>query len=175
VTPPPHLEVGYVARAPGLHGEVAVRTHDPASDVFDEVERLLVVTRTGAQRTLTIESVRPTPREVLVVFTGVATREAGEALVGARVLAFREDLAPPQEGEYFQGDLVGLVAVDEGGRELGRVEALWNAGDVPNLVIRGEGTGELLVPFADEFVPTVDLAAGRLVVRVPRYTTDESA
>ncbi|HEY0093407.1 MAG TPA: 16S rRNA processing protein RimM, partial [Archangium sp.] len=105
----PHLELGYVARAHGLQGEVAVRAFDPASETLDYVKRVLVRPRTGAERVLRIESVRPTPKEMLVVFEGVRGRVQAEALVGATVLAFREDLDAPEEGEYFQGDLVGLT------------------------------------------------------------------
>ncbi len=165
----PHLELGYVARAHGLGGEVAVRTFDPASETLDLVERVLVRPRTGAERVLRIVSVRPTPKEMLVVFEGVKGRTAAEALVGATVLAFREDLEPPAEDEYFQGDLVGLTAVDESGNVLGRVEELWSTGEVPNLVIRAEGKEELVVPFADDFVSTVDIPGGRLVVKPPEY------
>jgi 16S rRNA processing protein RimM len=169
VTLKPHLELGYVARAHGLGGEVAVRTFDPASETLDLVERVLVRPRTGAERVLRIVSVRPTPKEMLVVFEGVKGRTAAEALVGATVLAFREDLEPPAEDEYFQGDLVGLTAVDESGNVLGRVEELWSTGEVPNLVIRAEGKEELVVPFADDFVSTVDIPGGRLVVKPPEY------
>ena len=165
----PHLELGYVARAHGLQGEVAVRTFDPASETLDHVERVLVRPRSGAERVLRIVSVRPTPQEMLVVFEGVKGRDASEALVGATVLAFREDLEPPAEDEYFQGDLVGLTAVDESGKVLGRVEELWETGEVPNLVIRAEGREELVVPFVDDFVSTVDIPGGRLVVKPPEY------
>ncbi len=169
-TPRPLLELGYVARAHGLSGEVGLRTFNPGSDTLDIVERVLVRTRSGEERELRIESVRPTPKENLVGFKGVASREAAEALVGATVLVWREDLEPPAEGEYFLGDLMGLTAVDESGRELGKVVEIWETGEVPNLVIRGNGVkGELAVPFADEFVPTVELEAGRLVVRPPEY------
>jgi 16S rRNA processing protein RimM len=169
VTLKPHLELGYVARAHGLQGEVAVRPFDPESETLDYVERVLVRTRSGQERVLRIESVRPTPKEMLVVFEEVDGRTAAEALVGATVLAFREDLEPPSEDEYFQGDLVGLTAVDEAGNVLGRVEELWATGEVPNLVIRAEGKEELVVPFADDFVSTVDIPGGRLVVKPPEY------
>ncbi len=165
----PHLELGYVARAHSLTGEVAVRTFDPASETLDLVERVLVRPRTGPERVLRIESVRPTPKEMLVVFEGVRGRNQAEALVGATVLAFREDLEAPEEGEYFQGDLVGLTAVDEAGNVLGVVEELWSTGEVPNLVIRAPGKEELVVPFAEGFVSTVDVPGGRLVVKPPEY------
>jgi 16S rRNA processing protein RimM len=168
VTLKPHLEVGYVARAHGLKGEVAIRTFDPNSETLDIVERVLVRPRTGPERVMRLESLRPTPKEHLVVFEGVRGREAAEALVGAAVLAFREDLEPPAEGEYFQGDLVGLTAVDASGKVLGKVEELWETGEVPNLVIRGEALPEeLVLPFVDDFVTTVDIPAGRIVVKPP--------
>ena len=56
-----------------------------------------------------------------------------------------------------------LRAVDEQGRELGTVAEIWQTGPVPNLVVRG-AAGELVVPFADEFVPTVELEKGQLVI-----------
>jgi 16S rRNA processing protein RimM len=164
-----HLEVGYVCRAHSLSGEVAVRTHEASSTSLLDVKRLLLRPRTGPERVLAIAQVRPTPKELLVRLEGVAGREAAEALVGAKVLVFREDLSAPSEGEYFQGDLVGLTARTEAGEVLGRVEELWSTGEVPNLVIRGGPGGELMVPFADDFVTQVDLEAGILVVRPPEF------
>jgi 16S rRNA processing protein RimM len=172
VTPAPLLEFGYVARAHGIQGEVAIRAFDPGSETLDAVERVRVRTRSGEERELRIESLRPTPKEDIIAFEGVETREASEALVGAAVFVYREDLEPPAEGEYFQGDLVGLTAVDEAGQELGKVVEIWNTGEVPNLVIRGEGKPELIVPFADEFVPTVDMPGGKVVIRPPEYLED---
>jgi 16S rRNA processing protein RimM len=172
VTPAPLLEFGYVARAHGIRGEIAIRAFDPGSETLDAVERVRVRTRAGEERELRLESVRPTPKEDIIAFEGVETREAAEALVGATVFVYREDLEPPAEGEYFQGDLVGLTAVDEAGQELGKVVEIWNTGEVPNLVIRAEGKPELVVPFADEFVPTVDMPAGKIVIRPPEYLED---
>ena len=164
-----HLEVGYVCRAHGLAGEVAVKTFDPSSESLFDVPRVLVRRKDASEAEFAVESVRATGREILLCLVGVEDRSAADALVGGTVLAFREDLGEPVEGEYFQGDLVGLTAVDEGGATLGVVEEVWSSGPVPNLVIRSPGREELLVPFADEFVPTVDLERRRLVVRPPEF------
>jgi 16S rRNA processing protein RimM len=172
VTPRPFLELGYVARAHGIRGEIAIRSFDPGSETLDAVERVRVRTRAGEEKELRIESLRPTPKEDIIAFEGVETREAAEALVGATVFVYREDLEPPAEGEYFQGDLVGLLAVDEAGQELGRVEEIWATSEVPNLVIRAPGKPELVVPFADDFVPSVDMAGGKIVIRPPEYLED---
>ncbi len=161
----PHLELGYVRAAHGLNGEVSVRTFDPASETLYEVERVWVRRRDGTEQELRVEAVRDAPKgDLLVAFEGIERREESEKLVGSTLLAFREDLEAPQEGEFFQGDLVGLAAFDPDGKPLGIVEEIWSSGPVPNLVIRGGGK-ELMVPFVDEFVPEVDLEGRRVVVK----------
>lgn len=166
----PHLELGYVARAHGLHGELAIRPFDPASTTLEEVERVLLRARDGSEKEHAIESVRQASKETLITLEGVEGRTGAEALKGATVLVFREDLEPPVENEFFQGDLVGLAAFDPAGTPLGTVAELWETGPVPNLVIRQAGKEELVVPFADAFVPEVDLEKGRLVVVPPEWT-----
>lgn len=158
------LVVGYVARAHGINGELGVRTFDVGSEALDDVERLVLRSREGVEREFAVVASRPAAKEVLLTLDSVESRSAAEALRGSTVLVYREDIPPPAEGEYFQGDLVGLRAVSPENEPLGRVEEVWNAGPVPTLVIRGE-RGELLVPFADEFVPEVDLTAGVIRVR----------
>lgn len=167
----PHLELGYVRAAHGLRGEVSVRTFDPSSETLYEVPRVLAKKRDGTEAELVIEAVREAPKgDLLVAFEGIEERVPAEALVGATLFAFREDLDAPEEGEVFQGDLIGLTAVDESGTTLGTVEEIWNSGPVPNLVIRGGGK-ELMIPFIDEFVPRVDLENRRVVVK-PFELTD---
>lgn len=166
----PLLELGYVSRAHGIRGEVAVKPFDPASETLLDVPTIILRRRgSEVEETVRIASVRPASKEYLLTFAAVKSREAAEALVGATVLVRREDLSAPAEGEFFQGDLIGLTAHDEQGGVLGKVEEVWETGPVPNLVIRAEGKEELVVPFVDEFVPTVELAAGRIVVRPPEY------
>jgi 16S rRNA processing protein RimM len=160
------LQFGYVSRAHALTGEVVVRTFDPASEVLAEVDRVVAKLRSGEERELTLEAVAEAPKsDLLVTFAEIQKRPDAEALVGAVLFVYRDDLDAPEAGEFFQGDLLGLTAVDESGKTLGIVEEVMNSGPVPNLVIRGEGLPEVMVPFIEEFVPTVDLEQRRVVVR----------
>ena len=107
----PTLEVGYVARAHGISGEIAVRTFDPDSSVLEEVDRLVLQLRSGEERPVGRSSRRAGPRiRPCWCWPGSAGRAAAEALRGATVRVHRADLAAPAEGEWFQGDLVGLEA-----------------------------------------------------------------
>ncbi|HTS80075.1 MAG TPA: ribosome maturation factor RimM [Myxococcaceae bacterium] len=164
---PPTLQVGYVARAHGLGGELAVRTFDPESLALSVVHRLVVRLRSGEEREVDVTRARRASDAFLVTLRGIDSRSAAEPLRGATVLVHREDLPPPAEGEWFQGDLVGLEARTPDGAPLGRVTEIWNTGPVPNLVIEGTAPEPLVVPFVDDFVPEVDLDAGVLVVRPP--------
>ncbi len=167
-----------MARAHGLTGELAIRTHDPASQVLAQVKRLFLDRRTGTAlgpvpgEEVKLLAARPAAAsEWLVRVERITDRRSAETLKGRSVHVFREDVAPADEGsgEFFQGDLVGLEAVSPEGTSLGRVEAIWSTGPVPNLVIRGGEGEELLIPFADDFVAEIQLDRGRIVLRPPAY------
>ena len=92
---------------------------------------------------------------------GISDRDAAERLIG-RYLEAPASLAPPDT--YYWHQLIGLAAVDEAGVELGHVVEIFRAGE--NEVYRIEGPGgELLVPALRDVVRSIDLAAGRIVVR----------
>lgn len=165
--PSPQLGIGYVARARGLKGHLIVRTFDPSSEAVEQVDRLLLRLRDGSEREVKIVQRQSAAGEWVLLLGGISERNAADQLVGASISVFREDLPPPEEGEYFQGDLIGLAAVNEDGAHLGTVEEIWNTGPVPNLVVRGPDRPELLVPFADEFVVSVDIANRKVVLRPP--------
>ncbi|MBL9038655.1 MAG: 16S rRNA processing protein RimM [Archangium sp.] len=153
-----------MSRAHGTKGEIVVHTFDPGSDALYEVERAVLRLRGGGDQAIDIESCAQQGKDLRLQIAGVRRREESEALVGATVLVYREDLEQPEPGEFFQGDLIGLEAFSPLGARLGRVEEIFAAGPVPNLVIR-DGETELMIPFADDFVEGVDLERRRVTVR----------
>jgi len=100
--------------------------------------------------------------------SGVATKEQADALRGVRLYAPRDALPNLPDDEYYHADLIGLEVTDTGGTMLGRVKAVLNHGASDLLEVQGPGlTTTVLVPFTLEIVPTVDLAAGRIVADPP--------
>lgn len=72
------------------------------------------------------------------------------------------------DDEFYHADLIGLEVRDTGGALLGRVHAVHNHGAGDILEIAGAvGREGLLLPFTRAVVPTVDLAAGRIVADPP--------
>ncbi len=79
---------------------------------------------------------------------------------GAELSVRRDDLPPPEEGEFYAVDLVGLEVEEEGGAALGRVAEV--APGVANDVLTLESG--LLLPMVSECVREVDLERGRIVI-----------
>jgi 16S rRNA processing protein RimM len=161
------LVVGRVARAHGIRGEVLVEVRtDSPEDRF--VAGGVLATDPADAGPLTVDSVRPHSGRLRVAFAGVADRSAAEALRGVRLVVDSDDLPPPEDPEEFHDhQLTGLAAVGPDGAALGEVVDVVHSPGTDLLVVDRGGDGELLVPFVRDIVPTVDLAAGRLVVDPP--------
>src|SRR6266487_6720386 len=77
-------------------------------------------------------------------------------------------LPPPAADEFYHADLIGLRAMTADGTEIGTVAAVhdFGAGDILELRPQAGGT-TIMVPFTAAFVPSVDIAGGRIVVAPP--------
>ena len=83
-----------------------------------------------------------------------------EAPRGAELSVPRSELPPPAENEYYAFELTGLAVEEEGGRALGRVQAVQPG--VANDVL--ELDSGLALPLVDACVLEVDANGGRIVV-----------
>jgi 16S rRNA processing protein RimM len=159
--------LGVITAAHGIKGEVKVKTFTESPDRLNAYGTL--TTEDG--RTLQIAGLRVVKGDDAVVrFAGVGDRNAADTLKGQRLYVPRAALPPPEDGEFYHTDLIGLRAEDASGAILGTVNAVHNfgAGDVLELALAAGGTE--FVPFTDPIVPVVDIAAGRIVVNLPRET-----
>src|SRR5262249_57531548 len=105
------------------------------SVALGEVRRVSLRLGNGDQRELTLVYRRQAGTGWVVGFEQIGTRTAAEGLLGSRVSVFRDDLQPPGEGEFFQGDLIGLTAVNEAGKILGTVAQILITRPLPHLVV----------------------------------------
>ena len=155
--------VGAIAGAFGVQGEVRLKSF--TAEAADIASYGPLSTEDGT-RQFTITLNRPVAGGLSANLSGVSTREQAEALRGLTLWAPREALPNLPDDEFYHADLIGLEVVDTGGKSLGRVRALYDhgAGDIIEVV---GGTQVLMLPFTRAVVPTVDLAARRIVVDPP--------
>jgi 16S rRNA processing protein RimM len=115
---------------------------------------------------------------IVLHFEGVDSISAAEALAGLYVAIPRTERAPLAEGEAFISDLVGCLLVDVAHSEprvVGRIEDVdRSAGPVPLFVVRGP-KGEILIPYAKDYLRRIDLEAKRVEMALPDGLTDLNA
>jgi 16S rRNA processing protein RimM len=156
--------LGAVTGAFGVRGEVRLKSFCAQPQAIADYGPLW--SEDGTRR-FAITLTGQVPQGFSARLSGVGTREAADALRGTRLYADRQSLPRTAEDEFYHADLIGLAAIDTGGADLGRVAAVLNHGASDILEIRGPGETVLLVPFTRAAVPTVDLAARRIVIDPP--------
>jgi 16S rRNA processing protein RimM len=161
--------VGRVVKPQGRHGEVAVEPLSDRPDRFPTLRRAFVPAPGGSAREVRVLGCRPHKGRFVLAIEGVSTIDEAEGLRGAELRIEEQELEALPPGSFYHHELVGLRAVDEQGADVGAVDdVLETGGEVRVLVVHGPG-GETLLPFAESFVKSVDLAGGTIVVLRPEY------
>lgn len=163
--PPPDslICVAALAGAFGVRGEARVKSFTADPEAFAAYGPL---TDEQGGRSFTVRVTRAIPGGFAARLSGVDTREQAEALKGLRLHVPRDRLPSLPDDEFYHADLIGLTVQDTGGASLGRVIAVQNYGAGDFLEVDG-GAAPLLLPFTRVCVPTVDLAARRIVADPP--------
>lgn len=156
------VELGKVVRALGLSGHLGVRGSEGALKHLQEV----TLRKPGEpDLRVAIQEARSQGRLWALLVKGVASREDAEALVGAQVLAERDELEEAEPGSHYWTDIEGLEVFTVSGELVGKVTDFFETGAVDVLVVSG-GRGEVLVPLAPYV--EVDLEKRRIVVDPPK-------
>lgn len=166
MTPPAErVCLGAVAGAYGVHGEVRLKSFCATAE---DIAAYGALTSEDGRREVTITLTGTTKGALTARLSGVGDRETADAMRGTRLYAPRTRLPALPEDEFYHADLIGLEVFDTGGATLGRVVAVHDNGATDLLEVRGPGLREsALLPFTRAVIPTVDLAAGRLVADPP--------
>jgi 16S rRNA processing protein RimM len=125
-----------------------------------------LLTKDGA-RSFEVTTAREAKGHLVATLKGIATREDAERLNGLELYVAREKLPATENDEYYRADLIGLTAVNAANEPIGRVTAIHNFGAGDIIEIAPAHGATMLLPFTNAVVPSVDLAAGRVVIELP--------
>ncbi|MBP3978288.1 ribosome maturation factor RimM [Microbacterium sp. BLY] len=172
------LRVGRLVKAHGLKGALKLELYT------DNPERRFVP---GSAFTLQVPEASPwhgkdiTVREYrvmngnpVVFFEDVDDRNAAESLVRA-ILWMDQDEDEVEDNAWFDHQLVGLDVVRDD-TVIGRVVRVEHLPAQDLLIVKPSTSGaadEVMVPFVEAIVPTVDVAAGRVIVTPPAGLFEE--
>src|SRR6202163_2766773 len=156
--------VARIGAAHGVRGAVKLWTFTEDPLAVKAYGPLL--TKDGA-RQFEVTHAREAKGHLVATLKRIATREDAERLNGLELYIAREKLPATDEDEYYHADLIGLAAVTPADEPLGRVIAIHNFGAGDIIEIAPPQGATMLLPFTNAVVPSVDLAAGRVVIELP--------
>ncbi len=142
------VTIGRVGRSHGLDGSFVVERPSEDARWWKAGARFLVA---GVEVEV-VAAKRPGGRTVVKVEPSVER--------GAAIEVERAELPPTEDGEFYVFQLVGLAVEEEGGRALGRVQAVEPG--VANDVL--ELDSGVALPLVSAWVREVDLEAGRILI-----------
>ena len=155
------IEIGGIARAHGIKGEVVVITHDPDSETLGKIATIWI-----DDTEYKITGARNTHRGWLIALEGFATRNDAERLQGKAVEIERGALELDDE-DVLLDDLVGCVVKLEDGTPWGTIAAVDASNPHQDLLVIHDGLVERMLPLVDEFVTEIDLDEGVVTVDPP--------
>lgn len=159
------LEVGKIINTHGLRGEVKIVTWTDAPDDFENLEYVIAHTPAGDVH-LDLKGVKYQKNNIIASFSQIPSIEEAEKYKNAVLLAPREALGSLPENVYYIADLIGCAVYDETG-EIGVLADVFSTGANDIYDIKRNGKKNLLVPIIDGVVQSVDIAAKKIVVKIP--------
>lgn len=157
--------VGTLGGSFGIKGEVRLKSFcaDPAA-IADYTPLYTEDGRTFTQLILTGQMTNG----FIARLDGVTTKEDADALRNVALYAERAAMPSLPDDEYYYADLIGMTVLDTGGAMLGTVKHVMDhgAGDLLEIIVPGQSE-TVLLPFTQAVVPTVDMAARRIIANPP--------
>lgn len=171
----PRVCLGAVAGAYGVRGEARLKTF---TDEPESIGAYGPLCSEDGRRVFDVVVTRRLKGDMVAArLSGVPTKEAADALRGARLYVPRAALPAVEEADaFYHADLIGLRVEDPQGAPLGVVRAVhdFGAGDLIEYGAAGAKRTEL-APFSREVVPKIDVAAGYLVLDAPAEAAEDTA
>ena len=166
-----YLMIGTVLKPQGIHGECKIRSWAADISLFETWTVLYRKSSDGFQP-VKLRVSRIQDDFVYAHLDGSETADDAERFRGTDLYVDRGHAAPAEEGSVLIADLIGCVAMDEDGTEIGVLTDVLQYGTVDTWVFRTEA-GSLMAPALLSVFPTVDTE--NRIIRVLREKLEEVA
>ncbi|GEM_PF-2055591 len=184
------LAVGKIVSPWGLKGECKFHLYHSSSDIFHQTRRFYYqrilnpsehreregeaptalpmegATRAPIMEPFALESARQQGKIWILRLKGIHSPEQVAPYKGKEIFISLEDLPPPQKGEYYTFQLLGMQVLNSEGKCLGEVKEVAHYGASDILVIQNqEGQEENLIPLVEDFVKEVSKSARKIFLK----------
>jgi 16S rRNA processing protein RimM len=178
---PRYLQLARVLKPHGIRGDLRVQIVTNFPERMIDLEQIFVgpapesyrADRVGLKSYRLTKAHRDKNDQWLVHLRGIDTREAADAFREMYLFVSIEDAVPLEADEYYLFQLMGLEVYNAADDELlGKLSHILETGANDVFIVRGESRGEVLIPSLEDTIQSVDLAAGKIVMRLPEGLLD---
>lgn len=165
-TPEGYIEGGKITGAHGIKGMLKFQVYTESLDYYTPEVPLLLREPNGKAYEIRAVKAAPTAKNALLTLKNVTDRNQAEALAGSLIFVPKDVLPMPADGEFYWYELIGLDVFEADGRNLGKLDYIFETGS-NNVYAVKQGDKELLLPALPHVILNIDLDAGRMTVKIP--------
>ncbi len=161
----PLIPLGEFVAPHGIDGWLKLRLYNLESTILDSAGPI-VLEKGGVLSTFVFERKKAHKGHLLVKLQGVDGINDAQGPVGSTLMVAEQALQPPEEGEYYYYQAVGLDVFDTQGVWIGKVTRIWfkEGGDL--YVVSGDSK-EFLIPAVKDVIEKIDLLQKKMIINPP--------
>lgn len=165
-TPDGYIEGGKITGAHGIKGALKFQVYTESLAYYVPEVPLLLHEPSGKAYEVRAVKAAPSGKSVLLTLKDVTDRNQAEALAGSLIFVPKDVLPEPEDGEFYWYELIGLKVEEADGRDLGKLDHIFETGSNDVYVVK-KGGQELLLPALPHVILDIDLDVGRILVKIP--------
>lgn len=155
---------GKIVNTHGIRGEVKILRISDFAERFAVGETLYVMMENKEPLPLVIDAHRMHKGFDLVRFQGYDNINDVEHFKGARVKITEAQLTDLEENEYYYHEIIGCDVYTNDNEKLGTINEILAPGANDVWVVKQQNGKELLIPYIEDIVKTVDIKAKKVVI-----------
>ncbi len=168
------IAIAKLLRPRGLRGELVAEILTDFPERFDDVEKVIAVSKTGKRRELILEKFWFQKDRIILKFEGFDSIETAETLRDSEICIPESEAVELDEDEFFDWELEGCEVINSDDAKLGTVKEIMRTDATEILVVLSaiEGKQDFLIPFVNKFCHEIDVENKIIRVDVPQELLD---
>lgn len=150
-----YLEVGNIVGTFGIKGELKLKSSSDFIDERLETGNTLYIERNNEIGKITISSARFHKDSYLITINGLTDINLVTEYVGATLYVKKSELKDLPSDEYYDDDLIGLLAYNTQGELIGKVVDIVDIPSSSLLEIEDKEGKKILIPFVEAFIKDI--------------------
>jgi 16S rRNA processing protein RimM len=164
------FNLGTIIKSFGIKGELVFYLDVDEPEQYNDL-KFVFVKIDGRLIPFRVISIEIDNKQAIISLEDISTPDHAKDLVGKELYLPLDQLQEKDEEKIYYHDIIGFNVVDQDVGKIGTVKEVLE-GEEQSLLSVVDKDNEILIPFVDEIVISVDLEKSELIVKVPEGLQD---